>query len=129
MPKYGWMVGGRVSALAIAGTVFATAIEAQECRRVQALGTPPYSAENYPFPLSLRVNLIRMMKREMAAIGRYDNSETVDDGVFHTLLETEIKRLQTEQGEPETGCITWELVMALDSEGREPPPEAVEAFR
>ncbi|MEJ8574165.1 hypothetical protein [Microbaculum marinum] len=64
----------------------------------------------------------------MANIGRYNDPATVDDGVFHTLLESEIRVLQAERGEDPTGCITWDLVTTLDSQGRTPPPEAVEAF-
>lgn len=106
----------------------ASVVAAQNCRLVQPTGQPPHSAEDYPLPLSLRVNLIRLMKREMAAIGRYNDPDTVDDGVFHTLLENEIRRLQAERGEAETGCITWDLVTSLDRSRRRPPPEAVEAF-
>lgn len=129
MREVGPKIGARVCALVIAFSALAPAVEAQECRRVKPVGAPPYSAEDYPYPLSLRINLVRMMKREMAAIGRYSDPKTVKDHVFTDELEDQIKGLQAERGEPETGCITWKLVMTLDSEGHEPPLEALEAFQ
>lgn len=103
-------------------------LAAQDCEIVRPYGPPPYTAEDYPLPLSARINLRRLMKREMHAIGRYDSPETVEDGVFHTLLALEIKRFQRERGEEPTGCITWGLVTTLDRKGRMPPPEAVKAL-
>lgn len=96
----------------------------QACRTIAAQGQAPYFAENYPLPLSLRANLIFLMKEEMAARGEYDAS--LSSAVFTTLLESQIKQAQARLGHDVTGCITWELVQAYDSQGRSPPPEAVE---
>ena len=109
--------------------IFGSDLAAQACETVRPYGPPPHTAEDYPIPLSARINLRRLMKREMHAIGRYNDAATVDDGVFHTLLRLEIMRLQRERGEDPTGCITWELVTLLDSKGRTPPPEAIAAFK
>ncbi|WP_171182306.1 hypothetical protein [Ruegeria sp. HKCCD8929] len=96
----------------------------QACRAISAQGQPPYFAENYPLPLSLRINLIFLMKEEMAARGEYDAS--LSSAVFTTLLESQIKRAQARLGHEVTGCITWELIQAYDSKSRTPPPEAVQ---
>lgn len=64
----------------------------QACRAIAAQGQPPYFAENYPLPLSLRVNLIFLMKEEMAARREYDAS--LSSAVFTTLLESQIKQAQ-----------------------------------
>lgn len=103
-------------------------VSAQGCETVRAYGAAPHTAEDYPLPLSARINLRRLMKREMHAIGRYDSPETVNDAVFHTLLGEELRRFQRERGEEPTGCITWSLVTKLDSKRRTPPQEAIEAF-
>lgn len=64
------------------------------------------------------------MKEEMAARGEYEAS--LSSAVFTTLLESQIKKAQEHMGHDVTGCITWELVQAYDSQGRTPPPEAME---
>ncbi len=104
--------------------VVGSGVSAQGCETVRVYGAAPYTAEDFPLPLSARINLRRLMKREMHEIGRYDSPDTVDDAVFHTLLRDEIKRLQRERGEEPTGCITWSLVTELDSKRRVPPQEA-----
>lgn len=114
--------------LAVLFAIVGSGVSAQGCETVRAYGAAPYTAEDYPLPLSARINLRRLMKREMHAIGRYDSPETVNDAVFHTLLGEEIKRFQRERGEEPTGCITWSLVTELDSKRRTPPQEAIEAF-
>lgn len=104
--------------------VWENSAAAQGCREVTAVGQPPYSAESYPIPLSLRVNLIFLLKEEMAARGEYDGS--LSSHVFTIPLEKQIKRAQARLGHGVTGCITWELVQAYDSQSRIPPSEAAE---
>jgi hypothetical protein len=98
--------------------------EAQDCVGIIPAGSPPYTAEDYPLPLSLRANLIFLMKEALRDRGAYEASLT--DSVFTTLLEAQIRQLQASRGEAQTGCITWDLVRDLDPLGREPPAESTQ---
>lgn len=106
----------------LAALVLSGPAASQGCRAISPQGEPPYFAENYPLPLSLRSNLILLMKEEMAARGEYNAS--LSSAVFTTLLENQLKRAQARLGHEVTGCITWALIQAYDSQGRTPPPEA-----
>lgn len=104
-------------------TIASTAPHARACQAFKAVGEPPYMAESYPVPLSLRINLRLLMKRELSARGMYTYQP--GDQTFSDTLRTTIKKIQRERGEEATGCITWPLVQDLDSLNRTPPVESL----
>ena len=105
-------------------TIAITAPYARACQAFKAAGDPPYTAESYPLPLSLRINLRLLMKRELTALDKY--TYKAGDQTFSDTLRTKIKGIQRERGEEATGCITWPLVQDLDSLNRTPPAESLQ---
>lgn len=55
--------------LGAAVSLFSSAAIARgACRAIMPVGAQPYTAESYPLPLSLRINLTLLLKRELQAL-------------------------------------------------------------
>ena len=76
------------------------------------------SAEDYPLPLSLRRNLVYLVKEAMIRRGEY-NYETLADinGVFADRFSDMIAEAQRRLGQEPTGCLTWDIVRAYRPPG------------
>ena len=93
---------------------------AQSCEEIVPTGISPESAEDYLYPLSLRINLIYLVKREMRERGEY---EAELDYTFSEDFQEAIKEAQARLGEPMTGCLTWTVVSDYDPLNRPQPNE------
>lgn len=90
------------------------------CTKIVPAGDPPYTAESYPLPLSLRRNLVYLVKSEMKRKGEY-KAEVNLTGVYYKPFKEAVARAQKRRGEAATGCLTWSIVKAYDPLRRDPP--------
>ncbi len=72
-------------------------------------------ADNYPLPLSLRRNLVLLVKSAMIETGEYRlEAREALDGIFTQALNLAVEKAQKRLGQEATGCITWQLVEAYE---------------
>jgi len=81
------------------------------CRTVKAAIANPEVANDYPLPLSLRRNLVYLVKREMIKRGEYE-AEKLDNvsGVYYESFAEAVQRVQKRLGDDPTGCLTWTVI-------------------
>ena len=90
----------------------------RQCQAVVAVGGTEW-AENYPLPLSLRRNLVLLVKTEMIKSGEYKDEELdTIDAVYHDRFRDAVAVAQAQRGWEPTGCLTWDVVRAYDPKGR-----------
>jgi hypothetical protein len=107
-----------ISLLATASLLHAQTRSTADCISLAPAGDAPYTAEDYVYPLSLRANLVLMIKSEMRANGEFFESI---DMTFRDPFHQAIARRQEALGEEPTGCVTWSVVRFYDPLSRETP--------
>ena len=107
--------------LMLAAVLALTSTEAWSCREIVPIGKSPYTAESYPLPLSLRRNLVYLVKTEMRRRGEYNDEGDKLSGVFYDRFKEAVARAQQNLGEEPTGCLTWSVVREYDPAQRIPP--------
>lgn len=89
-----------------------------QCISLAPSGPPPHTAENYSYPLSLRANLVLMIKSEMRKAREFYGSI---DMTFRSRFRAAIAQTQEKLGKEPTGCVTWAVVRYYDPHNRRTP--------
>lgn len=107
-----------LAALLACGAGAAQAISARQCAEITVLDGGKW-ASDFPLPLSLRRNLVFLVKAAMIRSGEYAYETPANlNGVYTDRLADAVAAAQRRLGLPVTGCLTMPLVRAYDPKHR-----------